>query len=183
MSMPSLVVLNQVALSNTIRRLWVDNSQWIRAYIYSILYGIGDRAAIEARMGRVAEGLGMFFEQYYGEEIGRKVSSNYMRYIQELARMVEAYRDGDVALVSSQREVLYDIADELAALYAHVNRFLDQPTIQIMLYELINITEKEITSILTSNYAQEIEAHDQLMDQAYRLADETASGVYRQFRI
>lgn len=97
--------------------------------------------------------------------------------------MVEAYRDGDVALVSSQREVLYDIADELAALYAHVNRFLDQPTIQIMLYELINITEKEITSILTSNYAQEIEAHDQLMDQAYRLADETASGVYRQFRI
>ncbi len=183
MSMPSLVVLNQVALSNTIRRLWVDNSQWIRAYIYSILYGIGDRAAIEARLGRVAEGLGIFFEQYYGEEVARKISANYKRYIEELARMAEAYRNGDLALVSTQREVLYDTADELAALYAHVNRFFDQPTIQIMLYELINNIEKEITSILTGNYTQEIEAHDELTDQAYRLADETASGIYRQFRI
>lgn len=175
--------LNQVELSNTIRRLWVDNSQWIRALVYSVFFNIGDRAAIEVRLNRVADQFAELFTRYYGPEAGDRIRVNYLMYIQALEGMIEAYRNNDATAVQGYREQLYQIADNLAQYYAQLNRYWDQATLQVMLYELINNTESEIAHIGTSDFAQEIEAHDRLMDQAYRLSDELTTGINRQFRV
>ena len=181
MAIQSPALLNQIELSNTVRKLWVDNSQWVRALIYSIFLNIGNRSAIEARLNRVAEEFGTLFSRYYGEETGNKVRANYLRYVLALETMLEAYRDNNVPVILEQRDQLYKTSDELAQLLAHVNRYWDLATLQVLLYELVNDTENEIAHIGTSDFAQEIQAHDQLVDQGYRVADELTSGILRQF--
>jgi|GEM_PF-5479803 len=176
-------LLNQVALSNAVRRLWVDNNQWLRALVYSILFNIGDRAAIEARLGQTAQGFGDLFGEFYGPEAAEKIRANYLEYVGALEVMIEAYRDNNVAVISEQRDVLYRISDELAQFYAQINRYLDRSTLQIMLYELVNETENGIAHITTGDFTQEIQAYDQWMEQGYRVSDELTTGILRQFRI
>ncbi len=183
MSIQSPVVLNQIAVSNNIRRLWVDNAQWIRSLIYSVFYNIGDQDAILARLNKTADEFGTLFAQYYGEETGRKVRDQYKDYVREVAEMIRAYREGNEPLISDEREALYTTADQLAALFARVNRFWDEPTMQMLLYTLANATENEIQSVASGDYLREIEVHDQFMEESYHLSDETTLGILRQFRL
>lgn len=175
--------LNQVELSNTIRRLWVDNNQWLRALVYSVFFNIGDRDAIEVRLNQVAEEFAQLFSRYYGPEAGDKIRDNYLMYIQALEGMLQAYRRNDSTAVLAYREQLYLAADELAQLYAQLNRYWDKATLQVMLYTLINDTESELAYIGAGDFPQEVAAHDRLMDQAYRLSDELTTGITRQFRV
>ncbi|MEL7603993.1 MAG: hypothetical protein AAGU77_12635 [Bacillota bacterium] len=183
MSIQSPAILNQIAVSNNIRRLWVDNAQWIRALIYSVFYNIGDEGAILARLEKTADDFGTFFAQYYGEDRGRQVRENYMEYVREVAEMIRAYREGNEALVSDEREAIYDTADQMASLLARVNRFWDEPTMQMLLYALANATENEIGSVASGDYAREIAVHDEFMEQSYHLSDELTLGILRQFRL
>ncbi len=140
----------QVELSNTIRELWVDNNRWIRTLISRILFDIGGqegREAVEIRLAQIGNDFGNLFAQYYGEEVGQNVRANYLRYIDELELLIEAYRDNDLAAATTQRQILYEIADELARELSRINRYWDMPTLQILLYEMINDTENQIISI------------------------------------
>ena len=176
-------LLNQVALSNSIRRLWVNNNQWIRALIFSILYGIGDQQAIEERLRQNAEEFATLFAQFYGQDSANRVRENYVRYVQALARTIEAYRDNDVSVIATQREVLNQIADELAQLYSDINRYLDRATVQAFLYELVDLTESQIMRILGGDFAQSIQEYDEFMEQSYRISDELTAGILRQFQV
>lgn len=180
MSMQSPAVLNQIAVSNNIRRLWVDNTQWIRALVYSVFYNIGNQDAILARLNKLANDFGTLFAQYYGEDTGNKVRENYMQYVQEVYSMILAYREDNKALISDERQALYDTADELAAIYARINRYWDEPTMQILLYALVNATENKIQSVDSGDYVREIAAHDEFIEQSYNLADELTYGIIKQ---
>ncbi len=176
-------LLNQVALSNSIRRLWVNNNQWIRALIFSILYGIGDQQAIEERLRQNAEEFATLFAQFYGQETANRIRENYVRYVQALTRMIEAYRDNDISTIATQREVLYQVADELAQIYSEINRYWDRATLQILIYELVNFTENQIMRTVGGDFAQSIQEYDEFMEQGYRLSDELTSGILRQFQV
>lgn len=175
----------QVELSNTIRRLWVDNNRWIRTLISRILFNIGGREgreSVEIRLAQIASDFGNLFAQYYGEEVGHNIRVNYLRYIDALELLIEAYRDNDLAAATTQRQILYGIADELAREYSKINKYWDMPTLQILLYELINDTENQIISILAGDYVKDIEEYDAFMEQAYRISDELTYGMLRQFQ-
>lgn len=174
---------SQVELSNTIRRLWVDSNRWIRAFIISIIFNLGNREAIEARLGQIADAFAGLFTQYYSQQVGDRVRENYLRYVQNLELMTEAYRDNNLEAVAEQRKVLYGIADELAQEYSRINRYWDMATMQILLHELVDATERQIMSITAGDFVSDIEANDKFMEQAYRLADELTYGMLRQFWI
>lgn len=173
----------QVELSNTIRKLWVDNNRWIRALIISIVFNLRNREAIEVRLEKIADAFAGLFTQYYGQNIGDRVRENYLRYIQNLEMMIEAYRDNNLEGVAQQRQVIYGIADELAQEYSQINRYWDMATMQILLHELLDATESQIMSITSGDFAKDIEECDRFMEQAYRLADELTYGMLRQFLI
>ncbi|HWR22254.1 MAG TPA: hypothetical protein VN366_02155 [Feifaniaceae bacterium] len=176
-------LLNQVALSNSIRRLWVNNNQWIRALTYSILYGIGDRQAIEQRLAQNAEDFSTLFTQFYGQDVGNRVRANYNSYIQSLARMIEAYRDNDLSAVASRREELNRISDDLAQIFARINRYWDLATIQALIRELMDLTQSQIIRIMSGEFSQSIQDYDQAMEQAYRVSDELTTGILKQFQV
>lgn len=176
-------LLNQVALSNSLRRVWVNNNQWIRALLYSILYGIGDQQAIEQRLAQNADDFANVFTQFYGQETGNRIRDNYVMYVQNLARLIEAYRDNDVSVIATQRETLGQVADDLARLLSEINRYWDLPTLQVLIQELVDRTENQIMKIVSGDFSQSIQEHDEFMEQGYRLSDELTTGILRQFQV
>lgn len=179
----SFFLLNPAALSNVIRRIWSDYALWTAALINAVLYDVGDEDAILNKMKSISQEFSELIEQFYGSEIAGQVKTDFSQYGVYLVRMIEAYRNGDLAAVTELRRDMYAIADDYSLLLSRVNPYWDRATLQIALYEMINTTEQQIVHKLARDYARCVEAYDQLVDQAYRLSDELAFGLQRQFRL
>lgn len=182
-SSQSQYLLNQVALSNATRRLWVDNNQWTRALIQSILYDQGNQEELLDRIRENAEDFATLFGQFYGEESGRQIGKYISNDLDGMLRLIEAYKADDTQAIRSAREYLYSNASELSRYLARINRYLDMATLEVMLHERLNLAEYEIILLRDQEFAQSIDQHDELMTQGYKLADELSYGILKQFQV
>lgn len=176
------VRLDSLEISNAIRRLEVDNTSWMTALMYTILFGPpAGMEDIRQRLIRNAEDFGRFFGQIYGPEVGDHMKSIMERYLDGSIALIEAYRDEDLEAIQKGRDTLYDIADELALLFSSVNPYWDRYSAQAVLYKIIYGNEEEILRIKNRDYARSIQAHDELQTLLYEFSDELAAGIIRQF--
>ena len=173
-------LLNESALSNSIRRIWVDYDAWLTALMYAVLFGTHDQSAVEKRLDQAVDDFGNLFEQFYGDDVGDGVRSVLTRFYQGVAYLTAAYRDNDQDAILTKRQAFYDIADEFSLMYAMINRFWDRDVIQRNMYEMINAMETQIMLLSRKSFAQSIPVHDELMDHAYALADKMTEGILRQ---
>ena len=176
----------QVELANTIRRILIDHTRWVRALIGRIIFNIGGqvgRKAVEERLEQISSRLADLFADYYGEEFGKRVQETYHDYTNHAELMIEAYRDNNLNAAAEHRRILYGIADEFAQLAAGINRYWDFATMQIIIRDLVNTTEEQISSIISADFEQDADAYDNFTDQSYRLADGLTYGILRQFQV
>ena len=175
-------VSNSISLTNALRDLWVDNISWMTAIIYSVLFG-ADTNAMQRRLDRNTEEFGALFDYYYGKEIGNFIRDNFTSFINEMILLVEAYRDDNVPLIEQRRNALFDIADDLSIVMSQINPYWDRTALQAGLYSVISEYEEEIVRSKTREYQKSIQAHDRLQDLLYRVSDEMAAGIIRQFQL
>jgi hypothetical protein len=178
-----MFLLNQAALSNALRRVWVDYISWTTALIYTILFGTHDQSAIEARLKQNARDYADIFAQFYGDEAGTKLRALFEQYQEEITYLIQSHKENDISGVASHRQALYAIADQVALMLSRLNPYWDQASIQIGLYEITNLYEEEIVHILQQEFGESIEAYDELLAQSYRISDELLLGIQQQFRL
>ena len=179
----SQYLLNQVALSNTIRKLWVDNNQWTRALIHNVMLDQSGQDELVKRVEQNAQDFATIYEQFYGKDSADQIKRLINNDLEGTLRLIRAYKDDDPQAIRSAREALYANANELARFLAGINRYWDMATLQTMLYEIVNLREYETMLIRDKEFAKSIQQHDELMDQGYRLADEITYGILKQFQI
>ncbi len=176
-------LMDMTSLSNAMRRIWVDYATWTTALINAILFGAGDQIAIRDRIHNSTEELVSLFSQFYGTETSAKMRPLLIDYGDHLARLIKAYDRKDTVAISDLRKDMYALADEFSRLLSQINPNWDRATLQVMLYEIINSTEDEISRTVAREYEKSIAAYDALLDQIYRFADELTYGLQRQFRL
>lgn len=176
-------LLDLTSLSNTMRRIWVDYATWTTALINAILFGAGDQIAIRERIHNSTDELVSLFSQFYGKEAAGRMRPLLRQYGETLALMIKAYDRKDTVAISDLRQNMYALADEFSLLLSQLNPNLDRVTLQVMLYEMINSMEDEISRTLSRDYEKSIAAYDAFLDQIYRLTDELTYGLQRQFRL
>ena len=174
---------NQIELSNYLRSNWVDTTRWLRSLIMSRTMNFGDREAIEKRLRRTADETAAFYSQYYGPEVGNRARDIYLGYFQHVEDMIEAYMNSDVSTITKIQQAMYNDASEIATLLSRANRYWDEPTLETLYDAIVNATENQIASLAAGDYEKNVEAYDEYLDQAYRIADETTYGILKQFQI
>ena len=178
----NMYLMNQAALSNALRRVWVDYVSWTTALIYTILFGTHDQDAIEARLKQNAHEYAGIFAQFYGDEAGMELLELFEQVQGEMTDLIQAYQQNDMESVAEHRNTLYSVGYELAGLMARLNPYWDEASIQIGMNEMINLFEDEIMHIIRQEFDKSIEAYDDLLNQAYQISDTLLFGLQRQFR-
>ena len=173
---------SSVSLSNALRDMWVDNISWMTSIMYSVLFG-ADTGAMQRRLNRNTEEFGALFDYFYGKEIGNYIRDNFTSFINEMILLMKAYRDDDLQLIEQKRNALFDLADDLSLLMSQINPYWERAALQAGLYSVISEYEEEIVSTKMREYKKSIQAHDKLQDLLYRVSDEMAAGIIRQFQV
>jgi len=175
-------LLNQIELSNAMRRLWSDSIQWTRSLIYSILFDLGDVEPITQRLVKNAEDFSDVFTQIYGQQAGARVRELLFNRYRMTRLMIDAYKTGDTRSIEGLRSNLLRNAEDLARLFSSLNRFWDRVALEVTLHSITTMTENEIVQIMTGHYADSVTEYEEIQRQTMHLADDLIYGIIRQFQ-
>lgn len=156
----------------TIRMFWFELVTWTRAYMLSRYRGIGNADELMSRLKQVPEEYVEEQRQIFGTDIDPSLQL-INTYIDLIDALITAQIEGNNEEIDRIVQLLYQNADQRAALVASVNPFWDQNEWKDRLYGHVRNTIDESITLQTGDYTRNLDIFRTLLDQA-----ESASGYY-----
>jgi hypothetical protein len=176
-------ILNQVELSNVLRRYWTDAVHWIRALFLSVMFDLDNKESVEKRLVKNAKEFAEVYRVMYGDDVARQLEGHITNFYKNLSDMSELLFRGDMDAANRLNPDLYADLDEIVRLVGSVNSNIDQTELQVSLYELLSLVLEEAFMIYSRDYDKGVDQYDRIVDQALRVADDLAYAITQQIHI
>ena len=161
-----------------IRMFWFDMINWVRAFMLSRFREVGNEDEVYARLQQVVTDFINNLIQFFGEtpEIN-ELQLELNAYIGLIDSLITAQKAGNSEEVARITRLLYQNADNIAALISSINPYWDQNEWRTRLYNNLRSTLDESTMFLTEDYARNLDIFSTLMDHAESSSDYFAQGL------
>ncbi len=169
--------------SNAFRTLWEQHVQWTRSFILSKAADAPDLALVTQRLLRNPKDFAQAIGQFYGDEAASTVRTLLEEHLKIGADLVGALKDKQMRLADEARRAWYRNADDMSRALASLNPLWQENAWRRMLYEHLQITEREAALRLSGQYASDIQIYDAIEQQALRMADMMSEGIIRRFSL
>ena len=179
---PAAHRIGRDAFRQQMRKLWEDHITWTRLYIVSAIAGLPDLDATASRLLQNQTDIGAAIATFYGDDAGTALTDLLRDHILVAADLVAAAQAGDTAAVTTQRDLWYANADEIAHFLATANPAWSFETMSEMMGTHLDQTLAEATARLTQDWDADIAAYDDIHDHILVMADALADGIITQFR-
>jgi len=163
--------LSQVGILIELRKLWEQHVFWTRSFIISTAAGLGDLDAVTRRLMRNPADFAVLFRRFYGNETAASFEDLLSNHLQIGGDLVKAAKNNDVTGADAARRKWYENADEIAAFLASVNPCWDEETWKRLLYNHLEMTEKEASLRLAGRYEEDVAIFDVIEAEALKMAD------------
>ena len=159
-----------------IRMFWFELVTWVRSYMLSRYYNIGDENEVKARLQQVPLNYVDALRQFFGENPAQdELQSELNTFINLLDDLITAQMEGDIEEINRITQLLYQNADARAASVSKLNPYWDENEWRKRLYNNTRSTLDESTTFLTEDFARNLDIFSTLLDQA-----ESTSGYFAQ---
>ncbi|QHI71754.1 hypothetical protein [Aminipila terrae] len=159
------------------RIIWRDFANWIRAYLISVYAGFDNQPAVEEKINAVILKNSNILSSVFGEQIAGQyveLTSNFFSIVKSL---VDAQRKGDAEAVDEYTKQLYENADQRAAFLSEINPFWLESEWKNFLYQFIQMTIDQSTTLLNKDYEKNIEVYDKILNLTSKMGDYYAQGI------
>lgn len=163
------------------RDLWVDHIVYTRQFIVDSADDLPSLNDTTNRLLKNQEDIGDAINPYYGEEAGSQLTELLNQHILIAADLVNAAKAGNDSAVADADQRWSDNADDIAAFLAGANPNWTEEELSNMLHDHLSVTRAEAVARLQGNYAADIEAFDDVHEQAMHMADALSDGIIAQF--
>ena len=161
-----------------IQKLWTEIVHWMRSFIHSVLENRPDQSAIGTRLFlKLPTDLYNEFRKYFSEEESKQFLDITSRLISANWPLLIAYKNNDKTAIDLSTAQWYQIADELAAFLARVNKYFNENQLKTLLHDYINLKIKEIIAFVHGDYGMETEIYDEIEDKVIQIASYMAMGI------
>lgn len=174
--------IGRAAFHQEMRKLWEDHITWTRLYIVSAIADLPDVDATAGRLLQNQADIGSVIATFYGDDAGTALTGLLREHILVAADLVAAAKAGDTAAVTTQSQLWYANADEIAQFLATANPAWSLETMREMMRTHLDQTLAEATARLAQDWDADIAAYDDIHDHILVMADALADGIITQFR-
>jgi hypothetical protein len=174
-------ISNETDFRNAMRDLWVDHIVYTRQFIVDSADDLPSLNDTTNRLLKNQEDIGDAIKLYYGEEVGSQLTELLSQHILIAADLVNAAKAGNDSAVAEADQRWSDNADDIAAFLTGANPNWTEEELSNMLHDHLNMTRAEAVASLQGNYAADIEAFDEVHEQAMHMADALSDGIIAQF--
>lgn len=171
----------QFALMSSMRLAWEQHVYWTRMLLISIAERLGDQSYVTTRLLQNPDDIANIFAAYYPPEVAATIAQLLTEHLEIGAALITALRDGQTEEANSLNRQWYVNADKMASAFASINPYFNQESLSKMLYKHLDLTKQEVSMRLAGNYQADIEAFNQIEQQALSMADYFSAGIMQQF--
>jgi hypothetical protein len=178
---PSAHRIRRDAFRQDMRRLWEDHITWTRLYIVSATAELPDLDATAGRLLQNQADIGAAIGTFYGADAGTALTGLLREHILVAGDLVAAAKARDTAALTTQHELWYANADEIARFLATANPAWSFETMSEMMRNHLDQTLVEATARLSQDWDADVAAYDDIHDHILDMADALADGIIAQF--
>jgi len=172
---------SQISLINDMRTVWFQHVYWARMLLISIAERLRDQNAVTNRLLQNPNDIANIFRRYYSADTADNIARLLTEHLQIGSALITALRDGKRAEADVLTRQWYINADKIADALSMINPHYDYEDLRKMLYRHLELTTQEVAMRLAGNYMADIEAFNQVEQQAISMADLFSAGIIRQF--
>ncbi len=163
------------------RQLWVEHTAWTAFTILSMVQSLPQAEVYTQRLLRNPVDFAEALEPFYGEEAAQKFGQLLSQHLTLAAEIVSAAIAGDNNAMTDADRRWHENADEIAATLASINPYWNQEDWMAMLYEHLDNVSMYADTLMSGDYAANVNAFDQMLDQVLDMGDMMADGIAMQF--
>ena len=164
-----------------LRKLWSDHVIWTRAYIVAAVAGTPDADAAAGRLLKNQEDIGAAIVPYYGQGAGDKLTELLKQHIMIAVDLVTAAKAGDDAAFATHDARWTANIREISAFLAGANPNWPENDVFDLLSLHLKLTKDEAVARLTSDWAADVKAFDDIFTEILVVADTLHDGLAAQF--
>lgn len=168
-------------MENIMRKLWVQHVYWTRFFIISTAAELGDLDDVTKRLLQNPQDFAQVLTPFYGTKTANRFAELLTEHLMIAGDLVNAAKAGQTEKVDEIRRKWYTNADEIAAFLSRINPFWSEQKWRVLLYDHLQMTEKEAALRLSGEFAQDILIFERIEEEAMKMADYMAYGICRQF--
>lgn len=177
----TVVMHDEVALRDAMRRLWTDHVVWTRGYIIAATTNDPGTPQVAARLMRNQEDIGNAVKPYYGDAAGATLTNLLKEHISIAVDLVAAAKASDNAKVAEADRRWHNNSAEIATFLSGANPNWPRETLRTMLDEHLRLTTEEAKARLEKRWADDTRFFDEILGQALHMADALSDGIIKQF--
>lgn len=176
-----VLVRDQDALRQSMRRLWTDHVVWTRNYIVAAVSNDPSASAAAGRLMKNQEDIGRAIAPFYGDAAGTRLTALLKDHINIAVDLVASAKASDNAKVADADRRWKANASDIAGFLAGANPHWQREALRMMLEEHLRVTADEAKARLEKRWADDVRIFDMVLDQALHMADALSDGIIRQF--
>lgn len=171
----------ELSLSNKMRLLWSQHVYWTRMLLISIAERLKDQTAVTNRLMQNPADIANLFADYYNSDTAKTIQQLLTEHLQIGGSLITAMRDRQMAMANELNRQWYINADKMADAFSNINPYYNREDIRKMLYDHLDLTKQEVSARLAGDYPADIEAFNEVEQEAMSMADTFTSGLINQF--
>lgn len=171
----------KVQLLNHLRKLWSQHVYWTRFFIISTAEELSDLKPVTNRLLQNPKDFSEVFKKFYGVKKAEIFKKLFTEHLLIAADLVNAAKNGDTAKADEARKKWYKNADEISEFLSDINLHWSKIKWQKMMYNHLEMTEKEAALRLRKDFVHDIDVFDMIEKEALEMADYMFNGMTKQF--
>jgi hypothetical protein len=176
-----MVDQKQVDLQLAMRKLWSDHVIWTRQFIVASVGKTGDVNAVTERLLKNQEDIGNSLVPYYGQDAAKSLTDLLRDHILIAADIVTAAIAKSDENVKAADKKWHENAEKIADFLSKANPNLSKNDLMSMLNNHMSLTSEEVMNRINQKWKEDIASFDKIFDQALKMGDALAGGIYKQF--
>ena len=164
-----------------LRKLWSDHVIWTREYIVAAVAGSPDAEAAAGRLLKNQEDIGAAVAGFYGDDAGNELTRLLKEHILIAVDLVAAAKTGDQAAYATHDARWTANAEAIASFLAGANPNWPKQDVLDLLSLHLKLTKDEAVARLSSDWAADVKAFDDIFTEIMVLADALHDGIVAQF--
>jgi hypothetical protein len=173
------ITYERMDLIYDIQLYWIDMATWTRAFLITKAINSVYAEIVYDKLKRVPIPYGNLLKTIYNDETVDELLHLIDTHINLIENLVTAQINTDVEEVNRAIQLLYQNAEERAALIAAANPFIDKNQWRIVLYNYLRSTIDQITSYFAGDHGRDIAIFQRLLDQSERISDISAESLFQ----
>lgn len=172
------ISFDQMTILYYIRIYWFEMATWTRAYIVSRAANSDYANQAFERLRQVPIRYGNLLKAFFNEEMVDQNLQLIYTHIDLINNLITALMNNNQEEVNRTVQLLYQNSDEIAAILAQMNPYLDQNQWRTILYNYLRSTMDEITTFLAGDYERNIDIYQRLIDQTEQISNTFSESLF-----